>query len=121
MKDDFVIRCAKELTLEPPGTHLRWASEPGWTNGEIRINGWTGTIKWSREDGPWERVQFMTDDPRIKPTWKDIYAVKDIFWEREEAVMIILKKNSYWAYMDSNHVDLYRPREPEFARMIQMK
>ena len=88
--------------------------------GVIKINGWRGSVIWSRDDGNWEHVSVSPDDPNLIPSWEDMCTIKDIFWGDEEDVIQFFPKKSEYVNLVNNCMHLWRPRDPETQRRLEM-
>lgn len=67
----------------------------------------------SIDNGQWEHVSISVANERRKlPTWDEMCAAKDLFWEKEEEVHQIHPKESEYLHGISEHTNilhLWRP------------
>lgn len=82
---------------------------------EIHIGKWVGSAIFGYDEGGWEHVSVCPYNGKI-PTWEDMCAVKDIFWDEEEAVIQIHPKKSEYVNALENCLHLWRHTEIELPR-----
>ena len=76
-------------------------------NGFIYIRGWEGTIvaSWG---GGWEHVSVSPRKSNYTPTWDDMCAIKDLFWNDDEAVIQIHPAKADYVNNKKNCLHLWR-------------
>ena len=82
---------------------------------EIDFPKWTGRVIFGFDKNGWEHVSVSPYNGKI-PTWDDMCAIKDIFWEEEEAVIQILPKKSEYVNMVENCLHLWRNKNVELPK-----
>lgn len=79
---------------------------------EIRVGG-----KWFRchasDGGGWEHVSVVPLSGNSVPTWKEMCAIKDMFFLPEECVVQYHPKESEYVNVHKNCLHLWRPTEQE--------
>ena len=86
--------------------------------GNITINGWSGSAVWGNDEDGWEHVSVAPFDHSVTPTWDDMCAVKDIFFEEEEIAIQIHPKKSEYVNEVENCLHLWRPKDQMAARTL---
>ncbi|MBQ1296668.1 MAG: hypothetical protein IIY21_21675 [Clostridiales bacterium] len=76
-------------------------------SGEIFLYAWTGTVVCTWGAG-WEHVSVAPRKRHIMPSWDDMCAVKDLFFEEEEAVIQIHPPKSEYINNMPNCLHLWR-------------
>ena len=76
--------------------------------GEIHLGMWKGTVIWSFGGG-WEHVSVCPYKKRIVPSWDDMCAIKDIFWNDDECVLQYHPPKSEYVSNVENCLHLWRP------------
>lgn len=100
MKSWKQIRKDRRLTVD----HITYHKDDPYRfmfNGAIKLNGqtWFSVIAGSDEDG-WEHVSVY--HPKRCPTWEEMCAIKDVFWnEDEECIQIHPKRSEYVNIVDT--------------------
>ena len=56
---------------------------------------------------------------KITPTWDDMCAIKDVFFEDEEAAIQLHPKKSEYVNIMSNCLHLWRPKDPELLNALE--
>jgi hypothetical protein len=118
MRDNKEIRKAKELKVIDNA--MMKIMGINVSTGEIMINGWTGSVIWSPDEGPWEHVSVSPYNPNILPSWEDLCKIKRIFWGDEEGVLQVIPKNSTYVNMKENCMHLWRPKDPEVLEKLEL-
>ena len=81
-------------------------SEDGFY-GEISLPLWRGTVICSTGAG-WEHVSVSPYQHRVTPSWDDMCAIKDMFWEDDEAVIQIHPPKAEYVNNMRNCLHLWR-------------
>lgn len=85
-----------------------WVSEtPDGFRGIIALRGWQGTIVVSNGAG-WEHVSVSPLKKYYTPTWDDMCAIKELFWNDDEAVIQIHPAKSDYVNNMPNCLHLWR-------------
>lgn len=74
---------------------------------DIHIGGWDGSVIWSTGAG-WEHVSVSPFAKRIMPSWDDMCALKDMFWNDDETVIQIHPPKDQYVNNVSNCLHLWR-------------
>ena len=87
-------------------------------------SGFCGSAVWGRDEDGWEHVSVSSFRRRKMPTWEDMCAVKDVFFEdEEEAVQVHPAKSRYvhgvGMFSDrlENVLHLWRPADGDWSLM----
>ena len=67
------------------------------------------------DESGWEHVSVSPYKGKM-PTWDDMCAIKDIFWDDEEAVIQIHPKKSEYVNVKDNCLHLWRHKSIELPR-----
>lgn len=78
----------------------------------IRVNGKSFLVIAFSSEG-WEHVSVSLDNQKRYPTWKEMCAVKDMFFEPEEVVMQLHPAHSEYVNNHPYCLHLWRPLERE--------
>lgn len=79
---------------------------------EVRVGAkWFWVI--ASNGGGWEHVSVSPVSGNGVPTWKDMCAIKEMFFEDEEEVMQIHPKKSEYVNLHKNCLHLWRPIDVE--------
>lgn len=102
------MRTVEEI-LKSKKVILTQKAEDGFS-GLIYIRGWEGTViaSWG---GGWEHVSVSPRKNNYTPTWDDMCAVKDLFWNEEEAVIQIHPAKSEYVNNKKNCLHLWRSND----------
>lgn len=87
--------------------------------GEITIGNWRGTVVWGNNEHGFEHVSVCPYDRSITPSWDDMCAVKDVFFEPEEEAIQIHPKKSEYVNIMPNCLHLWRPKDQELLKVIE--
>ena len=98
----------KHINAIKTNTRLRIGeiSEDGF-DGEISLPLWRGTVICSTGAG-WEHVSVSPYQHRVTPSWDDMCAIKDMFWEDDEAVIQIHPPKAEYVNNLRNCLHLWR-------------
>lgn len=98
----------KHINAIKTNTRLRIGeiSEDGF-DGEISLPLWRGTVICSTGAG-WEHVSVSPYQHRVTPSWDDMCAIKDMFWEDDEAVIQIHPPKAEYVNNMRNCLHLWR-------------
>ena len=77
--------------------------------GIIHINGWQGSIIWSRGGG-WDHVSVAPFKHRYTPTWSDMCDIKSIFFGEDEWVVQYHPAKTEYINNMPNCLHLWRPQ-----------
>lgn len=114
MKDLNTLNAFRKAEKEIFIAGCKLGSELSKGNGifEVRVGG-----KWFRchasDGGGWEHVSVVPLSGNNVPTWKEMCAIKEMFFEDEEAVMQIHPKKSEYVNVHKNCLHLWRPTGAE--------
>lgn len=86
--------------------------------GEITIGNWRGTVVWGNDEAGFEHVSVCPYNHSITPSWDDMCAVKDVFFEPEEEAIQIHPKKSEYVNIMQNCLHLWRPKDQELLNVI---
>ena len=75
--------------------------------GIIHIGGWDGSVICSTGAG-WEHVSVSPYQHRVTPSWDDMCAIKDMFWNDDEAVIQIHPPKAEYVNNMRNCLHLWR-------------
>ena len=98
----------KHINEKKTNTRLRIEeiSEDGFY-GEISLPLWRSTVICSTGAG-WEHVSVSPYQHRVTPSWDDMCAIKDMFWEDDEAVIQIHPPKAEYVNNMRNCLHLWR-------------
>ena len=88
-------------------------------NGEIMVGNWKGTVVWGNDEDGFEHVSVCPYNHSITPSWDDMCAVKNIFFEDEEIALQIHPKKSEYVNIMQNCLHLWRPKDPALLRVFE--
>lgn len=86
--------------------------------GNVTINGWTGSVVFSYNEGGWEHVSVAPYDGHT-PTWDEMCQIKDIFFDDEEVVLQFHPKKSQYVNMMGNSLHLWRPKDKSLLKLLE--
>ena len=86
--------------------------------GDITIGDWKGSVVFGYNEHGWEHVSVSPYNGKT-PTWDDMCAVKNIFWDDEEEVLQFHPKKSQYINLKDNCLHLWRPLDPETQRRLE--
>ena len=89
-----------------PRLRIGEISEDGF-GGEISLPLWHGTVICSTGAG-WEHVSVSPYQHRVTPSWDDMCAIKDMFWNDDEAVIQIHPPKAEYVNNMRNCLHLWR-------------
>lgn len=83
--------------------------EPGWTLAAMASDGLDCGIP---EAEGWEHVSVhaFRGDKQRTPSWKEMTAIKDLFWDGEDVVMQLHPRKSQYVNVHPHTLHLWRPR-----------
>ncbi len=83
-------------------------------NGFIYIRGWEGTViaSWG---GGWEHVSVSPRKNNYTPTWDDMCAIKELFFDDDEAVIQIHPPKDEYVNNMPNCLHLWRANDKEMV------
>jgi len=79
---------------------------------EVDMPRWSGSVIFTFEQEGWEHVSVSPYKGKM-PTWDDMCAIKDIFWDEEEEVIQIHPKKSKYVNLVENCLHLWRNKKME--------
>ncbi len=109
MKDLNTLNAFRKIQKEIFITGAKAEKEIASGNGvfEVRVGGkWFSCI--ASDGGGWEHVSVTPLSGNSIPTWKEMCAIKEMFFEDEEAVMQIHPKKSEYVNIHKNCLHLWR-------------
>ena len=89
-----------------PRLRIGEISEDGFYS-EISLPLWRGTVICSTGAG-WEHVSVSPYQHRVTPSWDDMCAIKDMFWNDDEAVIQIHPPKAEYVNNKRNCLHLWR-------------
>ena len=101
MKTNAEITASKKIILQ----HM--SEDSGM--GIIHLNGWQGSIIWSRGGG-WDHVSVSPFKRRYTPTWSDMCDIKSIFFGENEWVVQYHPAKTEYVNNMPNCLHLWRPQ-----------
>ena len=78
--------------------------------GTIQLDSTTASVVWGADENGWEHVSISPYPETVTPSWDDMCAVKDIFWEDDEAVLQIHPPKRKYVNVMPNCLHLWRPK-----------
>lgn len=80
----------------------------------------------AHEDGVWEHISISPKNQKRCPTWEEMCAIKDMFFEPEEECIEFHPKKSSYVNINSYCLHIWRKAdgsisEPSFGRMSTLK
>ena len=96
---------------------IKWTKHIGGSTyaTEIDMPRWSGSVVFGFDENGWEHVSVSPYKGKM-PTWDDMCAIKDIFWNDDEAVIQIHPKKSEYVNMVDNCLHLWRHKEIELPK-----
>ena len=82
---------------------------------EIALTKGLASVIFGNDEGGWEHVSISPYNKKM-PSWDDMCAIKDIFWEDEEEVIQIHPKKSEYVNIQENCLHLWRHKTMELPR-----
>ena len=116
MRPEREIRRAKEIQVTD---NALWIEGRLAKAGIIRMNKWSGTVVWGRDEGIWEHVSVSPLDGHI-PTWDEMCRIKNIFWGPEETVIQFFPRESEYVNIVDNCMHLWAPKDTETRRRLEI-
>lgn len=98
IKQNIRVRNVENHPMMPPGIYRC----------DVRLaNGLEGDVIFGFDEEGWQHVSFAPYKQRITPSWDDMCAIKDIFWNDEEEAIQIHPKKSQYVNFKSNCLHLW--------------
>lgn len=79
-------------------------------SGVIHLDNMTCSVMWGADENGWEHVSISPYPETVTPSWNDMCAVKDMFWEDDEAVLQIHPPKKKYVNLMQNCLHLWRPK-----------
>lgn len=117
MRPEEKIRRNKHIKIVPGMIALAFFTDA--MGGYITINGWTGTVIWSRNEGGWEHVSVAPADGHT-PSWEEMCMIKAIFWGPDETVIQFFPKQDQYVNIVDNCLHLWKPTDPETQKRLEL-
>lgn len=108
----YIRRCAN--------VHVEQATVHGGY-GDITIEDWKGSVVWGENEDGWEHVSVSPYDHSKMPTWDEMCAIKDIFFDDEELALQFHPRRSQYINLMENCLHLWRPKDKELLAMLEGK
>lgn len=87
--------------------------------GEVHIRNWTGSVIWGRDEEGWEHVSVSPYVRRITPSWDDMCALKEMFFDDEEMVLQFHTRKSQYVNKMENCLHLWRPKNRQLLELLE--
>lgn len=78
----------------------------------------TCSVVWSDNENGWEHVSVAPKKQFHIPSWNDMCALKDMFFNDEEEVYQIHPKRSEYVNLQSNCLHLWKPIGHEISELV---
>lgn len=100
------MKTLEEIITNPRIAQIDKKTKDGF-HGMITMPKWSGSVICTNTGG-WEHVSVSPFKKHVMPTWDDMCAIKDVFWNDDEAVIEVHPPKAEYVNNLSNCLHLWR-------------